>query len=172
MVDPIEPIERTKNYTLEEIRSHSSVLTNLRLDLVFSLIDRRKLDAWDNPILDNVKKYFSALYTAYDNVWPVLSKEENEELTGLFKNYFTLFFGLKKESTRTLSTSYQMIGILDFINRFIKGSLQKRSYFFKLGTPDVKGIEASYKVIKEGGGLFGFKPTNVQGLVEEQHPAT
>lgn len=156
-MDPLESITREKNYSMEEIRSHSSVLTNLRLDVIFSLIDRRKLDAWDNPLLDSIKKYFSAVYTAYDNTWVVFDEAENTELNSLFTQYWNLFKGLAFEQNRTISNAYEMLTALDNINRYIKGSLQKRSYFFKLGTPDIKGIDKSYHILKEGGGLFGFK---------------
>lgn len=158
-----------KVYPEEEIRSHSSVLTNLRLDRVFALIDFWKYTAWSNPVLDNIKNYFSALYTCYDVVFPVLNEEENMELKDLFNGFWTTFLSLTDEDKRNLQSSYKMLIFLDNVNREIRGGLQKRNYFFKLGTPDIKGIDRSYKVLKEGGGLFGYREKQVQRMVEEQH---
>lgn len=141
--------------TEEEIRSHSSVLTNTRLDIIFRKIDMYKEEVWNNLCVPNLKRYFSAIYAAYDNVFPVFSPEENGEIKKGIEAFYTEFFSLLDKKKQNIDTCFKMLFILDKINRLIKAYLQKRQYFFKTGAPDIKGIERSIEVIEAGGGFFG-----------------
>lgn len=164
----------------EEITSHSSLLVNRRLDIMFLRLDEIRVEAWDNICVPNLKTYFSVLSGIYDNIWPIFDIKENKKMKGYFDLYHQMFLSLFQDdsenirvcscgSTRLLDTSpgilvclkcgstmedtfkqtksnkyqicYDILFILDQIQKMMIGFLQKRQFFFKMGKPTIKGID-------------------------------
>jgi len=139
----------------DEIRSHSSFLTNKRLDIVITKLDYYKEEAWATPNIPNIGRYFACLYTLFDNVFSVLHKEHLDNLKILFTDYWNKYNTLQDEKKQSFRTVYELLFICDEINREMKWSLQRYEYFFKLGTQSVKSTETGLAIIHQGGGFFG-----------------
>ena len=154
-------MERYKKYTdpksigvwpLKDIKSHSSLLTNRRLDTLFERSNEAGIMAWNNICGENIQLYFSILNEIYNNVFPVFEPYENEKIVEAFKKFNTMFWN--KETRMTLKNCVKMLLILDSIKRMIIGFLQKREYFFRLETKEPRGIEMALEITKRGMGVF------------------
>ena len=145
-----------KNASHKEIYSHSSMLTNARLDDVFKGLMSAKTKAWINPSnLEGINVYFSMLYTLFDEIYPILEPNHNKEIMKSFEDYFRKYFEMIKNKQTSLKACYILLNYLNKIDRIIKGDLQKKQYFFKIGEKEVKGVEESIRIVSSGGGFFG-----------------
>lgn len=148
----------------EEIRSHSSYLTNIRLDIVFRKLDMCQEEAWKNPCLPNIKDYFAELNCVFSNVFVVFDVDDIKRIKQLFGRYWRLFVSMQDKGNQTARNMYAMLFVCDEINRVIKGLLQSFNYFFRKEQKAVKTIEKALEVISEGGGFFGGKAPEVQAV--------
>jgi hypothetical protein len=140
----------------ETIASHSSFLTNRRIDDILKEIDRTKLNCWRNPCLPNLEEYFSAIYCLFDEVFSVLSKKEIEKLKAYFSRYWETYTQIKTDRTKqNIKTLYFLLFICDKINQSLRAGLQKYGYFFVKYAREPKRIEEALAVIEAGGGIFG-----------------
>lgn len=156
----------------EQIASHSSVLTNRRIDIILQKIDYWKEESWARPCVPNVERYFANLYSLFDNVFVVLNQNEIEEIVRCFAKYWELKNTLQNKENQNLKNVYGMLFICDNLNRIMKAGLQKYEYFFRIGTRDVHRIEDGLKIIHAGGGIFGKVsrvPSNADKPESEKH---
>lgn len=89
----LEP-EDVDSFSREEISSHSSLLTNRRLDIMFARLDEVRIEAWNNICVPNLKAYFSVLSGIYNNIFSVFDEEEIKSIKNYFDSYHQLFFFL------------------------------------------------------------------------------
>lgn len=141
--------------TFDEIRSHSSMLTNERIDLLIRRIDVGIENAWMNPCIPSVTDYHASIRNFFINVAAILDDEQATTIMNLFHEFYKNYFTLQTMKKPTYEQVYTVMFILDRINFLLRFHLQQMSYFFKLGHKPVKGIEAAIKVVQEGGGIFG-----------------
>lgn len=137
------------SFSREEISSHSSLLTNRRLDLMFMRLDDTRFDSWNNICVPNLKAYFSVLSGIYNNVYTIFDEKENKQLKKYFDTYHELFFSLfsrRTEKKRLYQICYKMLFILDHLQRLLTGYLQKRQFFFRLERGKLKGIDDALKM--------------------------
>jgi len=141
----------------EEITSHSSLLTNRRLDIMFLRLDDVGVEAWSNICVPNIKAYFSVLRGIYNNVFSVFDEEENEEIKKYFGAYNKMFFSLFQEfpEVNRYKVCYEILFVLDHLQKMIIGFLQKRQFFFRMGKPNIKGIEQALALYKKRGKMKG-----------------
>lgn len=141
------------------VTSHSSFLTNDRIDVILRNMDNWKVLSWQTPTVINISKYFSNLYNFYDNVFMILREEAQTFIQGKFREYFRAWFLMLErqegEAKDNLMRNYKLLILLDIINYEIKADLQRGQYFFRTEERDIKRIEDGLKKLKEGGGLFG-----------------
>jgi hypothetical protein len=159
-------------YRAEEIKSHSSLLTNERIDLILKQVDFWQMESWKKVCVPNVQAYFSSLVTLFTNVFVVFDPEDIESIVKDFNNFWNLYIKLQEEKEQNLKNVFTLLFICDAINRKIKAILQSFGYFFRKEEKTVKTIERALKVIEEGGGFFGgtkpqpIKPGAVQGVAQ------
>ena len=146
---------KEKELIEKEISSHSSKLNNQRLNLILLEMDRANQACYRNPCLPNLEEYFSAVYTFFNNVWTVFEPEENEKIVRIFKEFFPIYFRVKLSEKASLNIIYYLIFLIDRANRLMKGFLQKKQFFFKIGVRKVSGIEESISIVEKGGAFFG-----------------
>lgn len=139
----------------EQISSHSSLLTNKRIDLILQKIDIYKEASWSNPCIPNIEKYFANLYTLFDNIFVLLNKEEIEKIKYHFNFYWFVKNSLQDRNNQNMKNVFTLLFICDTVNRIMKAALQRYEYFFRFQMKSVARIEDGLKIIEEGGGLFG-----------------
>lgn len=142
----------------DQINSHSSVLTNRRLDITLQQINYWKTTSRSKvpPIMPDIQEYFSNLCTLFDDVYTILNPNEILEMKYYFEEYWKLFVLLMSDkSKQNIQNMYKLLNICNHIDRSLKAGLQKYEYFFRIGTRDVKKIEEGKKILQSGGGFFG-----------------
>ena len=141
-----------KHSETEEIISHSSMLTNKRLDILFFKLDEIRFEAWTNICVPTVKEYFSLLSGIYNNVFPIFSLEENTKVKEYFDKFhekFSLVF-IKDVEINRYQLLYACLMILDHIQRLLIGFLQARQFFFRFGRSQIKGIKQALDLYEKG----------------------
>jgi len=151
-----EPRLAEKRIDYEEIASHSSLLTNRRLDIMFQRLDEFRIKAWCNPCIPDVRDFFSVISGIYNNVYIVFDEKENKKILSHFNDFHKIYFSVQTdEEEQSIGNVYKMLLMLDRIQRLIVGYFQKRRYFFRIEQKDVKGVERAIEVMEQGGGFFG-----------------
>lgn len=155
-VKPMTPIRK------DEIASHSSVLTNDRIDNILRAVDNWKINSWIIPSEENVRHYFANVFCLFDNVFMILTADARLIVDNGLRDYLTLWFKLVRneiegEDQKKL-TLWHLLTLLDAINWEIRGDLQKYQYFFRTEVKDIKKVEEALIKLKEGGGIFGGVP--------------
>lgn len=154
----------------EEIYSHSSMLTNRRMDFMFQEADVWNYNAFCDPTVDNLKHYFSIVRTIYDRVYTLFDEQQNNkliEIRNAFLNIYLTFDPEKMTPEQQTEAVFTMFFITEYFDQLIHAYLQKKKYFFRVGEKDIKGLEKSIEVMEKGGGIFGKK--GLQGLVKGEH---
>ncbi len=154
----------------EEIYSHSSMLTNRRLDLLFQESDVWNYNAFCDPTIENLKRYFSVVRTIYDRVYTLFDEDQNEKLIQIRNAFITEYLKFNPENLepeQVTEKALLMFFITEYFDQLIHAFLQKKKYFFRVGEKDIKGLEKSIAVMEQGGGIFGRK--GLRGLVKGEH---
>ena len=145
----------------EQIASHSSALTNLRISKVLEKIDAWKEESWARPNVPNIQRYFANIYSLFDNVFMLLHEEELSEIKDNFAAFWKIFNGLADRKNENIRSCFALLFCCDEINRVLRVGLQKYEYFFRIGTREPKKIEEALRIIKVGGGIFGGRIESV-----------
>lgn len=157
--------------TVYEVRSHSSILTNERINLLLLKVDQNNEICWRQPTLKNVENYMASLITLFNNVFVVFQDErELNNIVKLWEDFYSKFLKLRikvtVEEDVSLSDIFALIILLDRINRRIKTALQRMQYFFRVEEMNIKGLDRALEIIESGGGIFGGSG-RVQRISEE-----
>ena len=151
--------EKVKVPTGEIIVSHSSFLTNRRIDEILREMDQAKLRSWRNPCIPNIEEYFSALYCLFDEVFSIFSQKELEKLKTYFSQYWDTYISIKTDRSKaSIKNLFALLFICDKISQTLRAGLQKYGYFFVKVGREPKRIEEALAVIERGGGIFGGVP--------------
>jgi len=127
-------------FTKEEISSHSSFLTNKRIDNMFAVCDVAGLTARRNPCIPTIRDYFSALMGIYNMVFCLFTEEENLELSNIMDIVSRDIISFKKSST---ANDVFMCSLrMDRMYRQLVLYMQKRFFFFRTSTHAAKGLDA------------------------------
>lgn len=143
--------------TQNEIRSHSSILTNKRLDILFSWADYYSIMAFDMPGLKTIKSFFSVMETILDNVFMVLDEDGLKEainMRDIFYREYTKLIELEEERLNAADI-FRLFFLVKRMNQVIRGNLQKKQYFMKVGKVDTKSMDHAIESIQLGSGIFG-----------------
>ena len=148
----------------DDIKSHSSILTNDRLSYLFGTLDGACMTALIEPGLMNIHKYFSCIRTIYLDVFVIMDAKTNDKLLELQKKYLESWRQLLTPAEkRTKAVDLiEMLYFCDLINMIIKMELQMGRYFFRTEARDAKDIQEGLQKMVEGGGIFGG--TKLQGI--------
>jgi len=158
--------KRMEDLLPKEIMSHASALTNLRIDNILKNIDEWKAICWMRQDMTSVEAYFAFLFTLYDNIYPVLDEKDDEKMENLIKKYLSLYFSMKgDESKWTVKNTFRLILLCDQMNQIMRGSLQKRGYFFRMTESERGGLAKKLEIISQGGGIFA----GVQKVAPDEH---
>jgi len=151
----------------EEISSHSSLLTNRRLDVMFARLDEVRVEAWSNTCIPTIRSYFAVVSGIYNNVYPIFELDAHQKIINYFNLYHQLFFKLygDPEEVNKLNVCYQILLLLDHIQRMIIGSLQQKQFFFRLNKPQIKGI-------KQALALYENQAKEVKNGRTNKHPGS
>lgn len=140
----------------ETIASHSSFLTNRRIDIVLREVDAWEIQAWSRPKIQHVESYFAALKCLFHEVFTALNESELKLLKNKFEEYWENYVEtLKNQAKHTPKQLYGLLFICDSINRIIRAALQRHGYFFVKIRREPRCIEDVLKIVEGGGGIFG-----------------
>lgn len=133
-----------------EVLSHSAMLTNKRLDLVFLRLDEVAIDAWSDltPNLEKIQVYYAVMKQVINNIFPIFNEAENVEIVNGLDNFSLTFFGFIQQPQRDALDLYRMLFDLDGVHQSVIAYLQKRQYFFRTGERDIKGTARALDVLK------------------------
>lgn len=130
----------------EEVTSHSSMLTNRRLDLMFIKLDETRIDAFNNKCVPNIESFHAVLTGIYNNIFPLFEERENKVIKDhldLYDQYYQLLFA---EEPNIYMICLVLLQILDYLQKLIIGYMQKRKFFFRLEQKSIKGIDEALKM--------------------------
>jgi hypothetical protein len=130
----------------EEVTSHSSLLTNRRLDLMFMKLDEIRIDAYSNKCVPNIESFHAVLTGIYNNVFPLFEDKENEMIKqhlDLYEQYYQLFFA---EDPNVFAICLVLLKILDYLQKLVIGFMQKRKFFFRTEVKGIKGIDEALRM--------------------------
>lgn len=142
----------------DEIRSHSSMLTNERIDLVIKRLDLSIEQAWQNPCIPSITDYHAVIRNFFINVQAIIDDKDVKEISNILTEFYKVYYRSLLNEKITLTEVYQMLHYLDRVNALLRFNLQRLSYFFKMGKKPVKGVKDAISVIRKGGGIFGGIP--------------
>lgn len=141
-----------------EIRSHSSILTNKRLDELFSAANNLSIQAFSATTIPNVHWYFSTINQIITETYTLVDVESFSEIVELIKKYWEVYFYFMSATKNSRIDTRKVFDMLFFVNKIdqlIRGALQKKQYFYKVGERDIKDIDRAIEIVRSGGGIFG-----------------
>jgi len=147
---------RTPDYN--EIISHSSMLTNERIDLVIKRLDLSIEQAWQNPCIPTITDYHAVTRNFFINVQAIIDDKDVKEISRILTDFYKAYYGALLRKELTLTEVYGMLHLLDRVNSLLRYNLQRLSYFFKMGKKGVQGTKDAIGVVRRGGGIFGGIP--------------
>ncbi|MHA1874035.1 MAG: hypothetical protein ACTSVB_07965 [Candidatus Heimdallarchaeaceae archaeon] len=130
----------------EEISSHSSLLFNKRLDINMEICDQVSRVSKSNPTDPSLThEWFSAVDTIYNNIFPILTKAENNKLKKLIKEYWTTYMMIRIKKNQNQKNFWKLHMIVNELYAKIIAYLQKRQFFMRIETVERKGIATALK---------------------------
>lgn len=131
-------------------------LTVERINKILIDMDINKYKAWTTFDINDVKRYFASVMTFLDEVYVTMTEEELKEIQKNIKTYWDNFTKILTDGQPiTLNKIITMLTACDKIQQLARFFLQKKEYFFKMSEKEIKRIEDTLKVMKEGGSIFG-----------------
>jgi len=126
----------------EEISSHSSLLTNRRLDIMFARLDEVRVEAWTNTCIPTIKEFYAVLSGIHNNIFPLIKVEDNEKIIIGFNQFDTLYRRIFTDDGTDKHLILDMIlQILDQLQRIMINSLQELQFFFRLQRKQMRGMK-------------------------------
>jgi hypothetical protein len=140
----------------DEITSHSSALTNLRIHELFISIDHIKIQSWFEITEKNIRDYYSKISNLYDNVFMIMDSATQDDINFELSSYLKQWFeSINNGKVSDININITQLIRLDKVNWIIRANLQKKSYFFREGEHNIKKIEDGLSKLVKGGGIFG-----------------
>ena len=126
----------------EEISSHSSLLTNRRLDIMFARLDEVRVEAWTNTCIPTIKEFYAVLSGIHNNIFPLIKVEDNAKIIKGFNQFNDLHKRLFADDGSDKHLILNMIlQIFDQIQRMMINSLQELQFFFRLQRKQMRGMK-------------------------------
>ena len=132
------------------VESHSSAITNIRIGAIKDLVWKLGIEASSNHINPkNVLSYHAALEQLWIELPGLIEEKDYDKIEGYMKQlniYASRIRIIGKISPEDTENFMQLCkGLQSMLNL----SLQKKAYFFRVGTPYIKGIDAALAIFKE-----------------------
>jgi len=157
---------------LKEIYSHSALVTNDRIDKMMRRIELYCEMCWNDPRREHLLAYFSALKTAFNEIFPIIKDEEEfAKVVNIFPEVYRNIREIENfdeieedewgysEREHKIQNSKHLISLclntLDYIHQVLVGSLQSMGYFFRVDEKTIRGAKARLQLIRERGNLTG-----------------
>jgi len=143
-----------ENTARKEIESHSSALTNMRINELFNLANSAEMNANSMiaPTIQDAIGYHAILLTLYfetNSVYDV-NEELKEQVEELVKKGEQISNYLKQNKTVKQQYVELLINNCKKLRYSMQVGLQNMRYFFRFGQHDPKGISASLEIFKIG----------------------
>ena len=132
----------------EEITSHSSLLTNQRLSLVFGMCDNACMTAYSNTNIPNIHNYFASVKTIYNTVFSAFNIITCKKIEKYMDEYYELYFSFVKKENATLKNCYKLLFIVDKMHKKIVETLQEMHYFFRKEVFEKRGMGSALEGLK------------------------
>jgi hypothetical protein len=124
------------------IESHSSLVTNKRVGMIFIEIDRLGLIASNTLHISNINAYYNVVEQLYINIKDVLGDDLIKKCEDERQKYSKVMELVEDDaSCRTKKASRLMVNIVKQFNSYIVSGLQKYQYLFRLGIRETKGLK-------------------------------
>jgi len=141
----------------KEFSSHSSMLTNERVAILYSGADEAEIMAFTNFTLQTNKRYYAIVNRIFNVTFPVFSDEENQKLIEARNSYLDELLSIENSDKIDYKKLFVMFLLVERMGQMITSFLQDRGYFFKFNIRDNKGMDSALGIIESGGGVFGKK---------------
>lgn len=135
------------DFNRKEIESHSSELTNKRIDLILNSLWKTGYDVLASrpkPTLSN--EYFSLIVQYYLAVKDVFEDNDLDEIEKHITEGNKLGIKLRVKGDLTVEETETLTQKCLQINSMLNTVMQKKRYFFRMGRSQPKGLDAALKI--------------------------
>lgn len=134
------------------VDSHSSALTNYRLNEWFVTVDALSFRASNNPHLNNIQAYYNALEVLYRTTRRITSKREREEADKQKKIYDQITEYIQNDPRcRTTKATLELLKAAKAMHKHMIDGLHDMKYFVRTSKRSSKGLD-------------NMDPTNIGGV--------
>jgi len=157
----------------KEFSSHSSMLTNERVAILYSGADEAEIMAFTNFNLQFNKRYFAIVNRIFNVTFPIFTNEENQKIIEVKNAYLDELLSIDDSTKTDYKKLFVMYLFIERMNQLLTSFMQDRGYFFKLGTRESKSMDSALEVIEAGGGIFGKKHnlSDLEKIAKKEMPA-
>ena len=150
----------------EDIKSHSSLLTNKTVNELIKEMLYQNYTAYSNPSIDNLIRLFGIVRSVYLITFPLFSDQENESITKARNETSEKINKLSsillkssddddEDMTIDESLLYDTLFSIERMAARIIASLQiGKHYFFRVGEKDIRSIGKSLEIFENKGGVL------------------
>jgi len=135
----------------KEIESHSSGLTNIRIDKLIEIASERGLNILSvKPSAESSMQFFAAIMMWYVGTHPVYAEKVNEpikkEIDNAIKEGNRISLGFRITERCSNEEIEQLNQLSLRLAYLMTQGLQNLRYFFRLGTTEPRGIDAALEI--------------------------
>lgn len=145
--------ELTRGLSKQEIDSHSSALTNQRINELFKIANMAEIEVNSSlaPTIQQAVGYHSILVSIYNETSSVYDADEElyNSINDCVKNGITVANYLKQNHNAKQGDVIWLVNNCTYFRQLIHRGLQKQNYFFRIGRPEPKGIKAALEIFKQ-----------------------
>ena len=149
----------------EDIRSHSSLLTNKTVNELFREMLLQNFSTYSDPSYDNILRFFGIVRSIYLITFPLFSDSENEAISNARNDAtkkiheISVFINENSDDDEEVvinqETLYNTLFSIEKMAARIIASLQiGRHYFFRVGEKDIRSMEKSLEIFENKGGVL------------------
>lgn len=126
----------------QTIESHSSYLTNKRLQMLMYMIDTLGPAASNSLLPHDIMAYYNAIEQVYINTTELLEEDDFNKCEGLRTRYNKILAIMDEyPQTQNTRTSRLLLSTTKEFNHTLISGLQRREYFFRMATKQPKGLK-------------------------------
>jgi hypothetical protein len=132
------------------IESHSSQITNVRIGAIKDIVWKMGVDASSNQLdPKNVLSYYSALEQFWLEIPGLIEDSDYAIIENHMKRLNRYSAIIRVKGKIELRDTENFLQLCKGLQGMLNSSLQKKGYFFRLGKPNIKGIDAALAIFKE-----------------------
>jgi len=132
----------------KEVESHSSALTNQLIhEVKKSVVTTGFAAMTEKPSVRERISFFSAVIEYYLETKDIYEEEDLQMIETQIKEGNKLASDLRKGHI-TIGKLENLLQISLVLQSMINTSLQRKSYFFRMGKPPVRGLDAALKIFE------------------------